>query len=67
MARVYMVSEDVGPSFGQEFNVTGNGYDCLGESVDDHKDCVVSMGVRESSDHINGDMSPWSFWDCVQV
>ncbi len=64
---VNVVPENSGPSFGGKFDIAGNRYDRLWESVDDHEDRVMSMQVRESSDHVDRYMHPWSFRDCVWV
>ncbi len=67
IAHVYMISEDSGPSFSREFDVTGDGNDGLRESVNNHEQRIVTVRVGKASDHVDRDVSPEAFRDCIWV
>ena len=61
----HIVVEEFGGSQRRYFSRGGDGYDVLGESVDNHHYCIVSLRYRQSGDEVDGDVFPRLFRDGV--
>ncbi len=67
MLCVYVISEDSGPSFRREFDITGDRDDGFRETVDDNEESVAPIQGRESGDHVHRNVGPRSFGDSVRI
>src|SRR5258707_8769593 len=53
-----MLQEQPGDSCGVQGGDCGDGVNLLGQAIHHHEDGIVSLGVREFSDHVYGDHLP---------
>src|SRR5258708_7147602 len=61
-----MLQEQPGDSCRVQGGDCGGGVNPLGQAIHHHEDSIVSLGVREFSDHVYGDHLPASIRDLVR-